>query len=311
MSYSKNVWTDRDVQFPHRYKDQNNNQLTLTRDEGTINAAGTLINAAKMNNIELGIETLDTSVSDLDTVINSGWIPANEIWTYSSIDDPTGVIYATGDVTTKYSAGMRVKMTNAGNLIYGLITVVGSYDSGNDRTPITFLHEIDPTDSLALHLLEDSAITNTYYSNVKAPFGFPLSPDKWSIKLYSTSNYSKTIGVNYESVNSALAIDLDIGIWNINYGCVVESTGAGTFGIARAGLRLADNTIVVGSETVSKTNPITYLKGFGRINNTTKQKLNLVNSQAWTGGNSAFSVTGANPNDYGMPIQIIAFCDYL
>lgn len=77
MSYLKNVWADRDVQYPNRYKDQNNNVLTLTRDEGTVNEAGTLFNAAKMNNIEDGIEALDTK---LDEIVESG-SNSNGSWT--------------------------------------------------------------------------------------------------------------------------------------------------------------------------------------------------------------------------------------
>ena len=126
--------------------------------------------------------TLDgLKMKDGRVVAWDGWMPAEEGWTYASTNDPVGQIYATGDVTGKYSAGMRLKMTNASHTIYGLITEVGSYDAGNNRTPITFLHEIDPTDNLALYLLENSAITNPYYSTHKAPTGFPIDVTKWNI----------------------------------------------------------------------------------------------------------------------------------
>ena len=36
MAYLKNTWVDRDVQYPNRYKDQNNNVLTL-QEIGYIN----------------------------------------------------------------------------------------------------------------------------------------------------------------------------------------------------------------------------------------------------------------------------------
>lgn len=55
MAYIKTVWTDRVVQFVRRYRDQNNNQLTLTPDEGTITNVGTPVTAQRMNNIENGI----------------------------------------------------------------------------------------------------------------------------------------------------------------------------------------------------------------------------------------------------------------
>lgn len=59
MPYLKTEWKDRVVQYPRRYKDQNNNQLTLTPDEGTVTEAGTTVNAARLNNIEQGISDIE------------------------------------------------------------------------------------------------------------------------------------------------------------------------------------------------------------------------------------------------------------
>lgn len=56
MAYKKTSWLDRAVQFPRRFKDQNNNSLTLTADPGIVTEAGTPYNATQMNKIEKGIE---------------------------------------------------------------------------------------------------------------------------------------------------------------------------------------------------------------------------------------------------------------
>ena len=56
MAYTKQTWTDRVVEYPNRYKDQNEVQYTFERDEGTITEAGTFVNAGRMNTIEQGIE---------------------------------------------------------------------------------------------------------------------------------------------------------------------------------------------------------------------------------------------------------------
>ena len=72
-----------------------------------------------------------------------------------------GVITISGDKTTKYSLGMRIKFTNATNIIYGIITKI-SYSSPN--TTLTFLHEIKSLQIVwHLHLMAN-AITNNYYS---------------------------------------------------------------------------------------------------------------------------------------------------
>jgi hypothetical protein len=166
----------------------------------------TQIKAEDLNNIENGIE-------DLDIVVGNGWIDANETWTYASVDDPTGVITISGDKTTKYSLGMRIMFTNATNVIYGIITAI-SYSSPN--TTLTFLHEIDPTDSLALHLMQDSAITNNYYSNMKVPYGFPIEPNKWTTTYINntTKHQNSPTGETWYNVGS-LSTNIPIGSWKL------------------------------------------------------------------------------------------------
>lgn len=162
----------------------------------------TPILASDLENIEKGIYELTT-----------GWISADETWTYSSVDNPTGVITITGDKTTKYSLGMRIKFTNNSNVIYGIITKI-SYSSPN--TILTFLHEINPSTSLALHLIANSAITNNYYSAMKIPYSFPNTKNKWSINFTDTNNrfQSNPVSGTWYNLNSNKII-LPIGCWDI------------------------------------------------------------------------------------------------
>src|SRR5574344_3145210 len=125
--------------------------------------------------------------------LQSGWNLANETWTYSSVDNPTGVITITGDKTGKYSLGMRIKFTNGGNIIYGIITKI-SYSS--PKTTLTFLHEINPSTRTALHVMANSAITANYYSSMKAPYRFPLEENKWTITYINTTNQATATPAN-------------------------------------------------------------------------------------------------------------------
>jgi hypothetical protein len=147
-----------------------------------------------------------------------GWIDANETWTYDSVDDPTGVFTVSADVTSKYSNGMRIKMTNGGNTIYGIITDVSE---GGGTTTIKFLHEIDPTDSQALTLLANSAITNPYYSTQKAPQGFPLDPDKWTKEYTNTSQTTVEGGTEIWSNVPGHNLSIPIGLWKLRYDAVL------------------------------------------------------------------------------------------
>lgn len=190
-------------------------------------------------------DTLDNQHGDYYAIASElalGWISANETWTYSSVDDPTGIITISGDKTTKYSAGMRIKFVNGGNTICGIITVV-AYSSPN--TIITFLHEIDPTDSLALVLMANSAITVPYYSTQKAPFGFPLSPAKWTVEVTDVTLRSQlNPTVNVWNNLGSLNIVIPIGNWDVIYSCDVQWNGSatGTYQDSTVTLSTANNS---------------------------------------------------------------------
>ena len=181
--------------------------MAITLNRATAN---TKILSAEYNENMTDIEDLVNQEATLD-----GWADAGEAWAYSSVDDPTGIITVPPDATTKYSTGMRIRFVNATNTIYGIITAVTA-------TTITFLHEIDPTDSQALHLMANSAITVPKYSTQKAPFGFPLSPTKWTIETTATGDESQATPSGNTWYNpGTLIIDIPIGVWNVEYlGCL-------------------------------------------------------------------------------------------
>lgn len=143
-----------------------------------------------------------------------GWQEAEEAWTYVSVDDPTGVIDAAGDKRSRYYPGMRISFVNNGNTIYGIITAVnGTLQSGNTR--ITFLHEIDPADSLALTPHTNNTNTSRKYALPKTyPLGFPFSPAAWTYYYKSSSNFDQNNPTNTTWYNAA-SITVPIGLWDI------------------------------------------------------------------------------------------------
>ena len=147
-------------------------------------------------------------------IAGEGWVTPIGAWTYSSVDDPTGVITSNADETGIIGLGDKIKLTNGGNTIYGFVTKI-SYSSPN--TTITFLHEIDPTDNLALYLLANSAITNPYYSHAKVPFGFSSSPLSWSISKSDTTDRTIVSGTTTWSNLSTVSVDIPIGLWYVSH----------------------------------------------------------------------------------------------
>lgn len=147
-----------------------------------------------------------------------GWIPAEETWTYASADDPTYTFTIAADVTAKYSVGMKLKLTQT-TVKYFIITAVSTYSGGN--TTITVYGGTD-------YDLADAAISANYYSMVRSPFGFPMSPAKWSVIVTDTTtqsqaNPSQNVWYNLGSIT----ISIPIGVWDLYYSvCLGGNSGA-------------------------------------------------------------------------------------
>lgn len=151
-----------------------------------------------------------------DVLLSNDWTPSSETWNYSSVDDPTGVITISGDYTSKYRKGMRIRFVNGGNTILGIISDTPTYSAPN--TTIKFLHQIDPSDSLALVLMANSAITFPYYSAMKVPSAFPIEPQKWTFYKKDTSDRaqaSPTADVWYNP--GGVSLNIPIGDWDVRY----------------------------------------------------------------------------------------------
>lgn len=140
--------------------------------------------------------------------IQGGWISADTM-TYASADDPTYTMTCSGDKTTTYYAGQKIKLTQStGGTKYFIVTKV---EYSNPNTTITMYGGTD-------YNLENEAITNPYYSIVKAPFGFPLDPTKWTVSLVDSSERTQTSPVDTTWYNlGSLSLDIPIGIWNVDY----------------------------------------------------------------------------------------------
>jgi hypothetical protein len=184
----------------------------------------------------------DSGLSTNDLARSTGWsaLPA---CTYVSVDDPTGVIDVTGDIRSSMVEGMRIMFTNGGNTICGIITNVNqTLQSG--KTRITFLHEIDPTNSQALYLMANGAITNPYYSCMKAPRGFPADPRKWTVQLRYATQTQIDNPVNGTWYNpDSQYLDIPLGAWDVAFAISIDAIrNAGTDLTLYASLSTSSNS---------------------------------------------------------------------
>jgi len=138
-------------------------------------------------------------------ITDLGWVATGESWTYASWSSTTriGTITVPTDATTKYYAGMRIKITQStGGTKYGIIHLVAS----------TLLTVFFPTGTT----LNNEAITSPQYSIADTPLGFPKSEDKWKIEAIDTSARQGNTPTNntwYVPSGSTANITIGVGIW--------------------------------------------------------------------------------------------------
>ena len=161
-------------------------------------------------------DTVDVSGRDTGDVLtwngamwvpapSSGWLAAEETWTYASSDSPTFTFTVPGDNSTKYYPGMRIKLTQT-TVKYFIITKV-VYSSPN--TTVTVYGGTDYT-------LANEAIIYPYYSSAKAPAGFPLDPAKWTVTFTDSTKREQATPTASTWYNlGSLSVAVPIGAWRV------------------------------------------------------------------------------------------------
>ncbi len=152
-----------------------------------------------------------------------GWIALPAI-TFVSSDNPTSVFSIASDMTAILQAGMRIKLTDT-TVKFFIITNVSTFSGG--ITTITVYGGTDFT-------MSGSAMTLPFYSMFKAPFGFNLDPNKWSVTVTdqtTRTQTSPTASTWYNVGTTNAQISIPIGSWLVSYqviGFFVDSSLTGT-----------------------------------------------------------------------------------
>ena len=167
-----------------------------------------------------------------------GWTPANETWTYSSADSPTGIVTSSKDASLKYSGGMRFKFKQGGVQKYAICTVVSA------STITMCMSMASPGGAADNSGLENATITDIYYSTMKAPLNFPISPLRWTIQDTDNTEQtqaSPTAGTWYNVGTNTISVP--IGLWDIGYEANVQFVKASsTVSSIYSTLSTANNT---------------------------------------------------------------------
>ncbi len=99
-------------------------------------SAGTEASASEVNaNFDVLYDQIN-KIGSVESILLTGWIPTDEIWIFANADDPEFTFTISGDKTSKYSAGMKIKLTQQTTTKYFIITKV-SYSSTDYYTEVT------------------------------------------------------------------------------------------------------------------------------------------------------------------------------
>lgn len=159
------------------------------------------------------------AVSNLGT---DGWTIFNHTLTFASADAPTYTATTPTDVTSSYTIGMKFKMTNNSTVQYFFLTKI-SYSVETGLTTFTFLGG----GTAAYYELQNSAITNVYYSTAKCPNGFRIDKDFWTTFILGTS-VKATVSPTASQYYMAETIVAPIGEWDVYVSCLGTLTYGST-----------------------------------------------------------------------------------
>lgn len=233
---------------------------------------------------------------------SDGWSPAGETWTYASADAPTFTFTIAGvDKTTKYYAGMKIKLTQTTPKFFVITKVAFSTD-----TTVTVYGGTD-------YVLANAAITSPFYSLSKSPAAFPLDPLKWVFETTDSSDRSQAAPAANTWYNlGAFTSSIPIGAWDLSYDVALQvNEGTSANCVIQTTLSTATSSATDNSFTTYDTINVSTAGGrtFFRKKdlNVTSKTPYYLNSRVQTAGIDSL----ANLNATAFPGSIKARCSYI
>ena len=138
----------------------------------------------------------------LQSVLATGWVSSSASWAYASADAPTFTITVPSGAASLYGVGMKIKLTQT-TVKYFIITNV-------TNTVLTVYGGTDYT-------LANAAISAISYSSQKAPLGFPLSPNKWTVEVTDNVARLQNSPTASQWYNLGGSIEVPIGSWRPSF----------------------------------------------------------------------------------------------
>ena len=197
--------------------------LTTTSKTNLVSATNeNVTNIGTLASLKTAVKTSTVgAINEVYDTTDNGWISARATLTYASASAPTFVCNTSIDLTTRISVGMKIKLTQT-TTKYFFVTAITS-------TTITLYGGTD-------YVLANATISNIYYSMVKSPHGFPMNPNKWSVKVINNTNSSIT-NLQSPALFPNVNITVPIGEWKfeisgtLNASTTVTTTTTADIGV--------------------------------------------------------------------------------
>lgn len=188
MAFIKKTWKDRIVQYANRRLLTKSGgeveQVTVTRDEGTISEAGDQFNASNMNDLEQRVKDGFDSLAGDNIPIESG----SATNTKSYIDSG---LSGKADSSTTYT---KTEVDNKVAKYFDLTASSTTSDSG--ISPFSFYGQIAKTDSNIHNILSVSVI-DTQFNNPAIAVLYGVSGNVYTFMVYSARSGNVKIRVAY------------------------------------------------------------------------------------------------------------------
>lgn len=192
---------------------------------------------AKVSGNPFGLTNYDNLKADIDYLIHlaqTGWADLSSYgaFSYASTDGPTFVMNTPSDLRSIIGLGDKIQVTQLASPGYYIVVAIGA-------TTITLYGGTD-------YALANSAISAPYYSQARAPLGFPLHTAKWTVEIQDTTNrFQASPGAGTWYNNGSVQISVPIGLWKLGYTALLDADTANANSIqpyCKATLSTANNS---------------------------------------------------------------------
>ena len=160
----------------------------------------------------------------------------------------------------KLSGNLNDSTTNANNLTGSGGAVATDTDNPMSSTQYAVITNVSysaPNSTVTVftgsdHIIPNMTLTSPYYSNMKAPYGFPVSKAKWNIivPVFSTINASGTVASTTYNPGG-LGINVPSGSWKLGYNIFYAVTPNAAIPDMYAGLQTSSSAFVAGEQDMT------------------------------------------------------------